>query len=366
MGNPHYSPQQKREFRDAFLRHCRNENRKRAYQLTGLEFNVSGDTIEKVIKQFTSGVIDADGVKQVHRGEPRTQIPTAGEPALSLPPVRPAIRDEYNNDITFDAPTQTETKYAVHARTLEIVASDIHFPYEDPQAYAVFIQVVTDLQPDVIVLLGDIMDCYTVSAHDKDPNRATPAAFKDELLYTRTRLGDLRAAVPKARLIYFEGNHETRYSRYIAKNAPILKTSARTIPELLQLNELNIEWIANGDRLRIGKMWHIHGNEIAGGGNSPARLKYQRMQCNFIFGHHHQRDKFRPRTYDGQQHGAYANPCLCLLEAEYLHHAHNWSHGFTIIDHDTDGTFQVEETEIIKPAPGQAKCNVRGKIYISR
>jgi len=104
MGNPHYSPQQKREFRDAFLRHCRNENRKRAYQLTGLEFNVSGDTIEKVIKQFTSGVIDADGVKRVHRGEPMTQIPTAGEPALSLPPARPVIRDEYNNDITFDAP----------------------------------------------------------------------------------------------------------------------------------------------------------------------------------------------------------------------------------------------------------------------
>lgn len=251
-------------------------------------------------------------------------------------------------------------------RILEVVASDIHYPYQDAAGYELFVKVVTELQPNILVLLGDIMDCYAVSAHDKDANRGTPAAFKEELVYARTKLGELRDRLPNTRIIYKEGNHETRLSRYISKNAAVLSNiAALTLPELLSLNELKIEWIPNDGRLRIGKMWHIHGNEIGGGGQSPARLKYTRMQCNFIFGHHHQRDKFRPRAYDGQQHGAYANPCLCDLEPEYAHHAHNWSLGFTIIDHDTDGTFQVEEIEIVKPSTRarMAKCNVRGRIY---
>jgi hypothetical protein len=162
------------------------------------------------------------------------------------------------------------------------------------------------------------------------------------------------------------GEHETRLSRYINKNAAVLsQMKAITLPELLDLKSLGIEWIGNDERLRIGRLHHIHGNEIGGGGMSPARAKYQRMQCNFIFGHLHQRDKYRPRAYDGSQHGAYANPCLCLLKAEYLHHAHSWSNGFSIIDHDVDKSFQVEEIEVIKPhdESKQAKCNVRGRIY---
>lgn len=251
-------------------------------------------------------------------------------------------------------------------RILELVASDIHYPYEDRAAYELMLNVAEDLQPQVVVLLGDIMDCYAVSSHDKDANRATPAAFKEELQYTRRKLQEIRDRLPNTRIIYKEGNHETRLSRYITKNAATLSNlGCVTLPELLDLASLNIEWIGNDDRLRIGKLWHIHGNEVAGGGQSPARLKYLRMQCNFIFGHLHTRDKFRPRAYDGQQHGAYANPCLCDLEPEYAHHTHNWSHGFTIIDHDTDGTFQVEEIEVIKPTTRalEAKCNVRGRIY---
>jgi predicted phosphodiesterase len=270
-------------------------------------------------------------------------------------------------EVLVQAPQPLEpTEIRSGERILEFVASDIHFPYEDRAGYELFRLVAEDLQPNVLVLLGDIIDAYAVSAHDKDANRATPAAFKEELLYAKTKLSELRDTLPNTRIIYKEGNHETRLSRYISKNAPVLSgLSSVTLPELLDLNSLNIEWIPNDGRLKIGKMWHIHGNEVAGGGQSPARLKYTRMQCNFIHGHHHQRDKFRPRAYDGSQHGAYSNPCLCDLEPEYAHHTHNWSLGFTIIDHDTDETFQVEEIEIVKAETrsANAKCNVRGRIY---
>ena len=262
-------------------------------------------------------------------------------------------------------PSSTEIQVE-DKRILELVASDIHFPFEDQPAYELFVKVATDLQPDILVLLGDIIDNYAVSAHDKDADRATPAAFKEEMRYARQKLEQLRELLPKTRIIYKEGNHETRLKRYILKNAPVLSSlKCTTLPDLLDLKSLDIEWIGNDERLQIGRLHHIHGNEIGGGGSSPARLKYQRMQCNFIFGHLHTRDKYRARAYDGQQHGAYANPCLCNLKAEYIHHAANWSLGFTLIDHDTDRTFQVEEIEVIKPNDDsrQAKCNVRGRIF---
>lgn len=91
MGSPHYSPAQKRAFRDTFLRHCRDENRLRAYELTGLEFGVSPDSVEKVIRQFKKGSIDANGVKQVARGVPLSDIPLSpGADQRPAPP--PSIR----------------------------------------------------------------------------------------------------------------------------------------------------------------------------------------------------------------------------------------------------------------------------------
>lgn len=281
---------------------------------------------------------------------------------------RPKLEPLTSSDFEVTQPIQEFANVTIKPegkRLLEMVASDIHFPYEDAGAYALFLEVAESLQPDILVLLGDIMDCYAVSAHDKDADRGTPTSFINEIVYTKTKLNEIRARLPETRIIYFEGNHETRLSRYINKNAAALsKLQSITLPEFLDLRSLNMEWIPNGGKLRIGRVWHIHGNEVAGGGQSPARLKYSRMQCSFIFGHHHQRDKFRPRAYDGSQHGAYANPCLCDLEPEYLHHAHNWSQGFTIIDHDTDLSYQVEEIEVIKGTQSKsAKCNVRGKIY---
>lgn len=337
------------QWREVFKRYkeLRRDHRKRTcYEMLAEEYGIGWATVNTHIVQMSRMDISTPDAP-----EPRMEVLTSSDFEI----------------VQIESPPKSNTVLVPAAeRMLEMVASDIHFPYEDRAAYAVFLKVAEALQPQVLVLLGDVVDCYAVSAHDKDANRATPAAFRDELLYAKTKLGELREKLPNARVFYKQGNHETRITRYVTKNASALgNLKAVTLPELLNLEDLKIEWIANDARLRIGKLWHIHGNEVSGAGMSPARLKYQRMQCNVIFGHHHVRDKYRPRSYDGQQHGAYANPCLADLEPEYMHHTHAWSHGFTLIDHDVDGTFQVEETEIIKPFPraSTAKCNVRGVIY---
>jgi predicted phosphodiesterase/transposase-like protein len=357
MRGKQYEPQFKRRAVARLAELTADYGMQKAAEMVAEELGIRVTTLQGW--RYGSGMkraIAGEEYTQLHRALP--SVPQASSDyelsAIETPQEQPAAQR------TLEIPIQNE-------RLLELVVSDIHFPYEDAAGYALFLEVARDLQPQVLVLLGDIMDCYAVSAHDKDADRATPRAFSEELVYTRAKLVELRALLPATRIIYKEGNHETRLRRYISKNAGVLsKTKGITLPELLALRELNVEWVTNEDRLRIGRMWHIHGNEVGGGGMNPARLKYQRMQCSFIFGHLHTRDKYRPRAYDGSQHGAYANPCMCNLEAEYLHHAHNWSLGFTIIDHDTDRTFQVDEIEVIKPytQARSAKANVRGRIYV--
>lgn len=342
-GDKHLSPKERRDLVARVNALFNDHNRGDAYKIAAKEAGVHPATAELWTTRFKR-----EGIK----------VP------LTYPVnVEPLASADFEV-ITPEPASQKTVLVPITERTLEMIVSDVHVPYHDQAAWQLFLDVAHDLQPQILVLLGDMMDMYGVSAHDKDPNRATPAAFKEELIVMRQFLQEIRETLPNTRIFYKEGNHETRLSRYILKNAPALSNlSVVTLPELLNLKDLSIEWIGNNERLRIGKLWHIHGNEIGGGGQNPARLKYLRMQTNFIFGHLHTRDKYRPMAYDGQQHGAWANPCLCRLDAEYLHHASSWSLGFSPVHHDSDGTFQVEETEVIKTSGHSAKCFVLGKSY---
>ena len=249
---------------------------------------------------------------------------------------------------------------------MEIFVSDIHYPYEDRAAYALFLEVVKELKPSILFLGGDIVDCYAVSAHDKDPNRATPASFKGEIGYAKEKLLELRQLLPDAKIYFKEGNHESRLQRYLRTHASALADLEElSLPSLLKLDTLNIKWIPNEQKFRIGKLWHLHGNEVAGSGQSVARLKFMRTLANIIFGHHHQKDDFVVRTYEESNKGAYANPCLCSLNVEYIHHPHTWSLGFSEIRYSKVGNFQVQQTIIIKEnsQSRRASCLSNGKHY---
>lgn len=47
-----------------------------------------------------------------------------------------------------------------------LCAGDIHVPYHDPFALNAFMKRMRDVEPDVLVLNGDIADMLSVSLHD--------------------------------------------------------------------------------------------------------------------------------------------------------------------------------------------------------
>jgi hypothetical protein len=104
---------------------------------------------------------------------------------------------------------------------LVVAAGDFQFPFEDPEVYSSFLTFLAYERPDRIVLTGDILDLTAVSAYDKDPRLGMPV--QEELAHTHRRLAEIRAAAgPEAQIMFLYGNHEARFSKWLAKKAPDL------------------------------------------------------------------------------------------------------------------------------------------------
>ena len=130
---------------------------------------------------------------------------------------------------------------------LVVAAGDFQFPFEDPEVYASFLTFLAAERPDRIVLTGDILDLTAVSAYDKDPRLGMPV--QQELAHTHRRLAEIRASAgPEAQIFFLFGNHEARFSKWLAKKAPDLVGLADSegreilsLANLLRLDALEIQ-----------------------------------------------------------------------------------------------------------------------------
>ena len=122
-----------------------------------------------------------------------------------------------------------------------LVLSDIHIPFHDLEALTTALEFGAAREPDVILLNGDILDCYDVSRFMKEKNRPS---IVDEIAMGNEFLGLLREQFPEARIIYKLGNHEERMRNYILKNAP----------EFSNLEALELQSLLNFDKHGIEKV----------------------------------------------------------------------------------------------------------------
>jgi predicted phosphodiesterase len=221
---------------------------------------------------------------------------------------------------------------------IEIFVSDIHYPFEDPFAERLALKIMKAVQPDLLVLGGDIVDCYDVSRFVKDPARR--GSLPEEIAYARARLA-LWVRWAK-RTVMMEGNHENRLPRYLWTTAPAI-SKMLTIPHELGLHDLGVEWRPLGQPWKVGDLIHIHGSEVGVGSTYVARNMFNRSAGNVIFGHHHVFQMYlHARARQRELFGAWANGCLCKLDPEYVLWP-NWQQGLTIVEYSGKGYFHVDQ-----------------------
>lgn len=242
---------------------------------------------------------------------------------------------------------------------LVVAAGDFQFPFEDPEVYASFLTFLAAERPDRIVLTGDILDLTAVSAYDKDPRLGMPV--QQELAHTHRRLAEIRASAgPEAQIFFLYGNHEARFSKWLAKKAPDLvglsDSEGREIlslANLLRLDALDIqpcisEGVAFSGPEHLRSYYQIapdliatHGTYSRATGGGASIMPIVKASGVSVVGGHDHSQGVAFETIGGfagieaRRTAAISTGMMCRrTELGYLaqHQVSRWSAGFAVIE----------------------------------
>ena len=209
-----------------------------------------------------------------------------------------------------------------------LIVPDAHVPYHDRRAWALMLQAARLIKPDRIVVLGDLLDFFCISSHDKRPDRKM--SLDAEIEAGNAALDDLDSLGASER--YFTaGNHENRLERLLMQRAPELFSMVK-LSSLLRLSERGWTHVDYRKSLRVGSLLVTHDTDQAGlHANLHALRKAGR---DAIIGHTHR----MAQTYLGDADGI---PCSGTMlgwlgDASAIDYRsevsvrHEWSLGFGI------------------------------------
>ncbi len=216
----------------------------------------------------------------------------------------------------------------------------------DKRAWNVLLEAGRHLKPDTIIVMGDFIDCYAVSSHQKNP--ANRVSIEDEIAAGNAALDQLEA-LGATRLVYIEGNHESRMPRYIADRAPEIHAIAPTIRNLLRVDERGWEWVPYRDHITIGKCHYTH--DLGKAGDNAHVDARKRFESNVVMAHVHKLGASYGGNLKGETHvGVCAGWLGSAADCEYLSRAQamsGWQLGFCTTAMESDGTTHIQTHPII-------------------
>lgn len=121
-----------------------------------------------------------------------------------------------------------------------VVLSDIHAPYHDKKTLRTIKHFLKDQKPDTLVQIGDVVDCYSISKFDKDPERAHNLQWEFDTAHNI--LYALKECVGNIPFYVVHGNHEDRLPRHM-KTSDLYGLRDLTIEKQLGLDELGIKYV---------------------------------------------------------------------------------------------------------------------------
>lgn len=166
-----------------------------------------------------------------------------------------------------------------------IITGDFHVPYHDMAAIEAAMKYTRRAKPDLLVLNGDITDCFQLSRFIKDPKERS---LKDELVETEEVLHMVDRFTPtNTEIIYQGGNHEERITKYLWTKARELD-GLISLPELLKLKDKDITYRPYNKPLDIEGVIVKHGSRISSiGAGYSVKKELDSEGCSTIIGHSH-------------------------------------------------------------------------------
>jgi predicted phosphodiesterase len=237
---------------------------------------------------------------------------------------------------------------------------DTHVPYHNRLAWHTMLTAMRDWRPEHIVILGDFTDMYSVSAHEKDPRRASKLEWELEATHECLDALDNLGARWK---YYVEGNHEDRWTRYLRDRCPefaIIEGRGLHLREQLRLTERGWRWTPYKRTLKLGKLYITH--DLGKAGRNAHRDAEATYQACTIIGHTHSMEYSVVGNRRNRPHVSAMFGWLGDNEmVDYRHFdkaSRDWVNGFGTGRMESNGVTHVVPIPIV-----EGKCVVEGKLY---
>jgi hypothetical protein len=235
---------------------------------------------------------------------------------------------------------------------------DTHIPFEDKRAVELMFKVARVLKPVHVVHLGDMVDFYALSFHEKDPARAQ--LLEQELEEGKAFLRRLKQLGARTNILC-GSNHHDRIVRYMRTKAPELSNILNE-RKFLDLDAIGFKLVPYKQSHRIGKMRYTH--DVGYAGKFSVQQTLAAVQHNVTIGHVHRIGYFIEGNTDGEKHIAMCPGWLGDAAAiDYMHTdkvARDWALGFAVGYLDTE-TKSVHQ-QIVPILPNYT-CVFNGRLF---
>lgn len=288
-------------------------------------------------------VSDSEAMNKVVKLQ--AELATVKKEAVALRKDRDDALSEYNALREAKYPVKRDHKPKPRTKTdiVRLIANDVHGSMMDRAAVEAFLGDVRRLQPDEIVLNGDIVECggFLAKHHTANYIAQTTYTYQDDIAHGNWFLDQLQDSAPNAQIHFIEGNHEDRLERWVidetlsnSRDGEFLRQL--TAPEfLLKLKERGIAYYRRSEThvpglppgwIKFGKIFFVH--ELSGGKHA-ASDSVSRTAGNVVFAHTHREDT-ATRVLPGVGLVKAWNPgCLCQRQPLWRHSdPTGWSHGY--------------------------------------
>jgi hypothetical protein len=248
---------------------------------------------------------------------------------------------------------------------------DLHGSHMDERAVDSFFKDVTLIDPQEIVLLGDVLDCGgTFSSHGRRYTNELAESYVDDIAAANHFLDVLQKKCPKASIYMLEGNHEFRVESWATQEFPSQKDAELVLERLgpesaLQLKARGIRYyrrcrmymgLSVPGTIRLGCCFFTHGITAC---RHAAAEHLRRFSANVVFGHTHRSQGIVERTVTSNGFGAWSPGTLSKLQPLYRHTTPtNWSHGYAVQSVAKSGLFLHVNVPILKKGESLLKTLV--------
>jgi hypothetical protein len=226
-----------------------------------------------------------------------------------------------------------------------LVLPDVHFPFHDKKLVSAWLSHLSDLKPDGIDILGDLLDCYTLSRFDKNPARKF--SLQDEIELAKDFLGTVRCLAGRdCDIRYSEGNHEDRLRKIVWKRIPELADQVPDVAEQLDLKKLGISWHSTQNPYQIRGLWYCHGDLLRMHAGMSARAKAEQIHGAVMIGHTHRQGWSPKSTWGGDQDGYEAGYLADYRQLDYVRSYPNWQRGWAVVEFPEEGGHDVSFVKV--------------------